>query len=256
MTQGFQVSGRSGLSLAGRTALATGASDGLGAAIARQRTAHGADLVLHGRNEQRLTAAAQDIARAAPDRLVHAITLDLAANGAGATLMKDVKALGLSIDVLVNNAGFAAHGSFAELDGARMAEMIRVNRDAVLDLTRLLLPDMLRRRHGVVLNIASTAGFQPTPTMAVYGPTNAFVLALFEALWVETRGSGVRVAAFCPGPTATGFFDAAASGVPFLTRGRADVETVARRVVAQATAHGAPSVVPGAGNRAVATIYR
>jgi short-subunit dehydrogenase len=129
-------------------------------------------------------------------------------------------AAGVTVDLLVNNAGFASYGPFADEDPDRLAREIQLNCSALVALTARLLPPMLARGRGGVLNVASTAGFQPVPTMAVYGASKAFVLSFTEALWAETRASGVRVLALCPGPTQTRFFETAGNGKEFLTRGR------------------------------------
>ncbi len=120
---------------------------------------------------------------------------------------------GRPVDVLVNNAGFGTYGPFAETDEAREHGMIGVNVDALMGLTRAVLPGMLARRKGGILNVASTIAFQPGPYQAVYGASKAFVLSFGQALWAETRGTGVVVTTLCPGPTATGFVDALGSDV-------------------------------------------
>ncbi|MEY8015666.1 SDR family NAD(P)-dependent oxidoreductase [Mycobacterium servetii] len=117
------------------------------------------------------------------------------------------------MDVLVNNAGFGTYGAFAEIDTGREHELVAVNVDALVRLTHAVLPGMLARGRGGILNVASTIAFQPGPYQATYGASKAFVLSLSQALWAETRGSGVTVTALCPGPTRTGFVDALGSDV-------------------------------------------
>lgn len=190
------------------TALITGASGGIGEAIARQLAARHTDLILVARREDRLQALAATLS-AQHGVQASVIALDLASPDATETLEREVRARGLSVDFLVNNAGFADYGEFHTLDRARQLAMIQVNVTVLTDLTHRFLPDMVTRGRGRVLNIASTAAFMPGPLMAVYYATKAYVLSFSEAVNEELRGSGVHVTAACPGPVATGFQAAA-----------------------------------------------
>ena len=187
-------------------ALITGASAGLGAEFARQLAARGQRLVLAAHRTERLEALAADLGNA------RAVTVDLAAPGAAARLIAEVEQAGESVELLVNNAGFGLHGRLAELDAERQREMIDLNCGALLDLTRAVLPGMIKRKSGGILNVASTAAFQPGPGMAVYFATKAFVLSLTEALHEEVKPHGIRVSALCPGPTRTEFGEVAGFG--------------------------------------------
>jgi short-subunit dehydrogenase len=192
--------------LTGKTALVTGASSGIGAAIATQLAAEGVHLVLVARSSDKLHALAEQLCRQHGVRAT-VLAADLGLRGCGAWLQQQVTAQGLSIDILVNNAGFGSYGAFdsiaAELEQAEIA----VNVAALVDLTHAFLPGMLVRVQGVILNVASTAAFQPGPHMAVYAASKAFVLSFSEALWAEYRGRGIHVAALCPGPVDTAFID-------------------------------------------------
>jgi short-subunit dehydrogenase len=187
-------------------ALITGASAGLGAEFARQLARRGKQLVLVARRMDRLDALAAEIGNA------RAIGEDLSLPGAVARLMADLAAHGDHVETLVNNAGFGLAGKFAALDGARQRAMIDLNVGVLTDLTYAVLPGMVERKRGGILNVASTAAFQPGPGMAVYFATKAYVLSFTEALHEELRGSGVRVTALCPGPTATEFGSVAGFG--------------------------------------------
>lgn len=192
--------------MATSVALITGASAGLGIDFARQLSAKGYRLVLVARRKDRLDALAAELGHA------RAVACDLGASGAVAELMADIKAAGEIVSLLVNNAGFGLGGKFAELDGPRQRAMIDLNCGALTELAHGVLPDMLAKRKGSILNVASTAAFQPGPGMAVYFATKAFVLSFSEALHEEVRGKGVTVSALCPGPTATEFGEVAGFG--------------------------------------------
>lgn len=187
------------------TALITGASSGIGLDLARLFAKDGHDVVLVARSEGRLREIAAELERDCGVK-AHVIAADLAQPDAPRTL---VDALPCAVDVLVNNAGFGITGPFVTTDLAKELEMIQVNVVALTALTKLLLPPMVARRRGRVLNVASTAAFQPGPLMAVYYATKAYVLSFSEAIADELRDSGVTVTALCPGPTSTGFADAA-----------------------------------------------
>jgi hypothetical protein len=190
--------------MTGSTALVTGASGGIGAAIASRLAAEGVGLVLVARSEDALERLATTIhARHGVRPAV--IVLDLAQPGCGARLQQQVQARGIDVDMLVNNAGFGTYGAFESLAPELEQGQIAVNVGAVVDLTHAFLPGMLVRGRGAILNIASTAAFQPCPYMAVYAATKAFVLSFSEALWAEYQGRGVHVAALCPGAVDTGF---------------------------------------------------
>ena len=187
-------------------AVITGASSGLGAIFADQLAKRGHSLVLAGRDEARLKTVAQRI-----DQNVELVVGDLGTNEGVDALIAQLA--DREIDVLVNNAGFGTYGPFAEIDADREHELVAVNVDALTRLTHAVLPHMLARGRGGILNVASTIAFQPGPYQATYGASKAFVLSLSQALWAETRGTGVTVTALCPGPTRTGFVDALGSDV-------------------------------------------
>ena len=178
------------------TALVTGASSGIGEQFARQLADRGHDLVLVARRADRLEKLASELPTTA-----RVLACDLGSDAAG--LPARVRELGVEIELLVNNAGFGTHGRVWELDEGRDAEMVRVNCEAVLVLTRAFLPAMVERGEGGVIVVASTAGLQPLPYEATYSASKAFALTFTEALHAELRGSGVRALAVNPGPVPT-----------------------------------------------------
>ena len=190
------------------TVLVTGASSGIGWELAKCFAADGSRMILVARKRQALEALAEELRRA---QKTHSEVLpaDLSEPGAPARILGHLEAHGVRVDVLVNNAGFGARGGFAQLPLQRQIEMVQVNVTALTHLTGLFLPGMIARRRGGVLNVASTAAFQPGPGMAVYYATKAYVLSFSEALAEELVGTGVTVTASCPGPTATNFGTAA-----------------------------------------------
>jgi short-subunit dehydrogenase len=194
----------------GTWALVTGASSGIGEEFARQLAAKRANLILTARNEQKLRQLGRELIQRAGVQ-TRVVPIDLTRAGGTERLCIAVDALGLVVDHVVNNAGFGAAGKFHEGDEQRLADMVRLNCEAVTVLSRHFLPGMRERGRGGIINVASTAAFQPVPYMAVYGATKAFVVSLSAAMHEEARGSGVRVMALCPGPVPTGF--QAAAGV-------------------------------------------
>ncbi len=190
------------------TALITGASAGIGTVFAQELAARKIDVVLVARSETKLQQLAQQLQDQHSIR-AHVIVQDLTAPSAGASVFDAVKQKGLTIDLLINNAGFGQYGAFAELDGAQQLQMIQLNILALVDLTHQFLPEMRQRGHGSIVNMASPAAFQPIPYFSVYAATKAFVLSFSEALWAENRRYGVRILAVCPGPTDTEFFQEA-----------------------------------------------
>jgi short-subunit dehydrogenase len=193
---------------AGKWVLITGASSGLGEEFARQLAHRGANLILSARSEDKLRFFAEDLARV-NGVSTHYVVADLSEPLGIKALIEAVDALGVSVSHLINDAGVGSTGPFAESDPDSEMRMVRLNCEAVMRLTRHFLPGMLARRDGGVIQVASTSAFQPTPFMSTYGATKAFVLSLSLALAEETRDSGVRVLAFCPGPVLTGFQRAA-----------------------------------------------
>jgi uncharacterized protein len=189
-----------------KVALITGASAGLGVEFARQLSKRGHRLVLAARRKDRLDELARELGNA------RTVAIDLSKANAAAKLVADVEAAGEQIDVLVNNAGFGLIGRFAELDARRLRQMIDLNVGTLTDLCRAVAPVMVARKSGAILNVASTAAFQPGPNMAVYFATKAFVLSFTEALHEELRPHGVHVTCLCPGPTRTEFGDVAGFG--------------------------------------------
>ena len=233
------------------TTLVTGASSGIGEQFALKLGRRGHNLVLTARSENRLHDLAARLRAENPGIDVEVIAADLAQPGSAAALTAEVAARGVEVDVLINNAGFGSHNPVAEEDPDNVAREIQLNCASLVELTVRLLPAMLTRDRGGVLNVASTAAFQPLASMAVYGASKAFVLSFTEALWAETRTTGVRVMALCPGATETGFFDVA--GKEFLTQGRQSADHVAEFGLRAFFNGRAPSVIPGVANKLGAT---
>ena len=189
-----------------RTALVTGASSGIGAAFARALAARGvATLVLVARSEDRLEVLAGELRGGGHGTRVEVVPADLGDPEAPTRIKAETDGRGLTVDLLVNNAGIGSYGYFDERDAAGEQEIVAVNVAAVVALTRLYLPEMVARGDGAILNVASTAAFQPVPFMTTYAATKAFVLSFSEALWAENRDRGVRVVCLCPGKTGTNF---------------------------------------------------
>jgi short-subunit dehydrogenase len=187
-----------------RTALITGASSGIGCELAKILAAQRHNLVLVARDHTRLLGLSAEL-ESRHGITVTAITCDLASPSAPAELLAELRQRSLVIDVLVNNAGFALGGMFAETETAETVSLLHVNVVALTHLTRLLLPGMVARQSGRVLNVASIAGFYPGPLTACYNASKAFVISFSLAISNELKGTGVTVTALCPGPTRTGF---------------------------------------------------
>lgn len=188
-------------------ALVTGASSGIGAAFARALARRGQALVLTARSRDALLDLQRELRR--PDLPVQVVTADLSTDAGVETLLDSIHREGWAVDLLVNNAGFGSGGDFAALDPDRELQMLQLNVRALVRLTHAWLAPMRARRRGAIVNVASTAAFQPVPYMATYAASKAFVFNFSMALWRENRDFGVHVMALCPGTTATNFFDAA-----------------------------------------------
>lgn len=187
-------------------ALVTGASSGIGAAFARALRARGEKLILVARRADRLRSLSQELGG---EEMAAVLPFDLGVAGCGGRLEAAVRQRGLAVDLLVNNAGFGDTGHFSREDPARLAGMVDLNARAVVELSRAFLPGMLARKRGRIINVASTAAFQPCPFFAVYAASKAFVLAFTEALHEELAGTGVTVQVLCPGLTTTEFQEVA-----------------------------------------------
>lgn len=187
----------------------TGASSGIGEGFARRLAAQGHDLVLVARRRERLETLAAELGSAHGIQ-ARAVAVDLADPGGPARLVAEIEEAGLEVHGLVNAAGFGTAGPFADEDPARLAAEIQLDVTALTVLTRLLLPALVAHR-GLLVQVSSTASFQPLPGIAVYAAAKAYVTSLTEAIWSETRGTGLRVLALCPGPTRTEFFQVAGS---------------------------------------------
>lgn len=201
-----------------RTALITGASSGIGKALAENFAKDGYNLVLAARSIARMQALADDLQRRYKITAT-VIGADLETNDGAARLHADIKARNVTIDALVNNAGYGTFGEFKDSALAPELAMMHLNMNTVVVLTRLFLPDLIASR-GKIMNTASTAAFQPGPYMAVYYATKAFVLSFSEAIGAELDGTGVTVTALCPGPTASGFQDKADMHASALVKGK------------------------------------
>ena len=239
-----------------RTALVTGASAGIGLELARLFANDGHDVVLVARGEAKLRALAAELAQAG-GATVHVIAADLGDRTTPERIIAEVRRLGIHVDFLVNNAGFGSNGAFLDLELSRELEMIDVNVAALVALTHHFARPMRERGFGRVLNIGSTAGFQPGPFMATYYASKAFVISFTEALAVELHGTGVSVTCYCPGATATNFAAVAGNDKTrlFQRAGVADAKAVARQAY-RAMQRGKVLEVHGALNLAVMEALR
>lgn len=230
--------------VAGTTTLITGASSGIGRAFAQRLAAAGSDLVLVARRADVLEEVARDL-RARHGVNVLVLAHDLDSPDAAEALVARLQAERVTVDALINNAGLGIHGDLGSAPLASATTQIAVNVNSLTALTALLLPQMLARGRGAIVNVASTAGFQPVPHMAVYSASKAYVLTFTRALWRETRGTGVDVLALCPGATDTAFFATAGDAASVGSRRTPEqvVDTALR-----ALHRGRPSVVDGRGN--------
>src|SRR3982751_133180 len=239
-----------------QTALVTGASSGIGLELAKVLARHGYDLVLVARKRDALEAVAGQI-EGQYDVKAHVFAADLRRREAPESIFDFLHNENIPIAILVNNAGFGLGGEFADTELTRELEMIQVNIAALTHLTKLFLPAMIKAKYGRVLNVSSTAAFQPGPLMAVYYATKAYVLSFSEALAEELRNTGVTVTALCPGPTATDFAEVAhmENSRLFSAFGVADPAEVAKYGF-DAMMHGKRLAIPGIRNKIVAQSSR
>jgi short-subunit dehydrogenase len=236
-----------------QTALITGSSGGIGEEFAVQFAKRKVNLVLVARREDKLAELRAKLLELSPGLTIDVIAADLSVPGAAVELATRIGDLGRVIDILVNNAGVGLHGDFVRQSVGENAAQIQLNCMTLVELTALFMPAMTQARRGLVINVASTAAFQPTPGMAVYGATKAFVLSFTESLWQETKSTGVRVFALCPGATETEFF--ARTGEEFLTNGRQTSQQVVDTAIA-AIDKSTPTVISGLRNAVMANGYR
>lgn len=238
------------------TALVTGASSGIGWEISKLLAADGYDLVCVARNSKKLQSLAKDLEAAFHVR-AEVVAADLSKPDAPERVLTESTRLFGDVDILVNDAGLGVYGQFAETDLAKELESITVNVLALTALTKGVLPGMVRRKSGRILNVASTAAFQPGPLMAVYYATKAYVLSFSEAIANELDGTGVSVTALCPGPTETDFQKRAGISETRLFRGPLVMDS---RRVARAGYEGMKKgrriVIPGVANRAIVQALR
>jgi uncharacterized protein len=237
-------------------ALITGASAGIGAALAREAANDGHDLVLVARRRKPMEALAAELK--STGAVITVIPTDVGRPGAIAELMKTVEQRGLAIDMLINNAGLGDTGRFDQENLERVLSMLQVNIIALTELTRVVLPQMVARKHGKVMLLASLAAFQPGPGMAVYYATKSYVLSFGRAIGHELRGTGVTITTLCPGPTTSEFAEVANMQGVALFEGPVPVMTaaeVARQGYAALKA-GRPEIITGLVNKIIAMSTR
>lgn len=242
-----------------QTALITGASTGIGYELARIFAEKGYDLVLVARNSQKLAQAQKDFEEKFKVS-VSALPKDLSRTNAPEEIFRQLQQDRIPVHVLVNNAGFGVHGPFSDTVLADELEMIQVNLVTLTHLTKLFLKGMLAGGEGKILNVASTAAFQPGPLMAIYYATKAYVLSFSEALSEELRGTGVTVTCLCPGPTETEFLKRANVGHTILTTGKLTGRLLDAKTVAEIGYKGLMKkkrvVIPGLMNQTFAFLAR
>lgn len=238
------------------TTLVTGASDGIGLELARIAAAHREDVVLVARRESTLRDLAKELEQQHGVR-AHVVPADLGQPGAATEVAARVAALGVDVDHLVNNAGFGIYGRFVETALDIELQILQVNIVALTELTKRLVPGMVARGRGRILNIASTAAFLPGPLMAVYYASKAYVLSFSEAIANELAGTGVTVTALCPGPTASGFQKTAhLEGSKLVAGMRLATSRDVAQVGFDAMVAGTRIVVPGVRNKLVSQMPR
>jgi uncharacterized protein len=235
-------------------ALVTGASSGIGECFARALAARGRNVVLLARSKDKLESLAAEL-RGAHSGLAEALPFDLSAVDAAAEVARVLGERRLEIDLLVNNAGFGARGYFWKLALDRQLQMLRLNTQALLELTYRLLPPMIERRQGAIINVSSTASFQPVPYTTAYAATKAFVTSFSLGLAEELRECGVRVVTLCPGGTRTNFFEASRYGQRDLPGGLQPAEEVVEEAMRQLD-RGSGLVVPRLFNKASVFVQR
>jgi short-subunit dehydrogenase len=237
---------------AGQTALITGASSGIGAVFAQTLAGRGIHLILVARSEARLQEQAAELVERYGIR-AEVIAADLSEEYAVRRLKQEIDKRQLSVDILINNAGFGLHGVFIEQDEERLHQQLLVNIAALTELAHAFLPAMVKQGEGSIINVASTAAFQPVPYLAVYAATKAYTLSFSQALYGEYRKKGVQVLALCPGATATSFFDVSGEGAAF---GRKRTSTQVVTTALQALAKGKSVVIDGQANMLTAEMIR
>lgn len=230
------------------TTLITGASSGIGEAFARKLAARGRNVLLVARSEDKLITLCNELGRSNSIRAQH-VTMDLSQPESPSRLFEEAAKRGLTVDMLINNAGFGSFGDFSKLELERELNMIDLNVRSLVELTYRFLGPMRQRKQGAIINVASTAGFQAVPFMATYAATKAFVLSFSEALWEENRPHGIKVMALCPGVTETNFFEAARGEKPpaRVAQTPEDVVETALRGIARGKSH----IISGWSNRAM-----
>jgi short-subunit dehydrogenase len=237
--------------LRGKTAVITGASSGMGTDFARQLAAHGCQLILVARRAERLRELQAEIS-ARSGVSVESVAMDLVAADAPQQLYDQLKAGGRAVDVLVNNASHGLYGEFWTVPWERLRSMLELGMVALTHLTHLLLPDMIAYHSGYILNVASTASFQPSPTYAAYAAAKSYVLSFGEAHHYELRHTGVRCTVLCPGVTRTEFFDVAGQKLTAYQQMTMMESAEVARIGIEAMLKGRPSVVAGRLNAFVA----
>ncbi len=235
------------------TTLITGASSGIGEVFARKLAARGRNVLLVARSEEKLITLCNELGRSNSIRAQH-VTMDLSQTESPARLFEEAEKRGLTVDMLINNAGFGSFGDFTKLELERELNMIDLNVRSLVDLTYRFLVPMRQRKQGAIINVASTAGFQAVPFMSTYAATKAFVLSFSEALWEENRPHGIKVMALCPGVTDTNFFEAARGQKPpaRVAQTPEDVVETALRGLARGKSH----IISGWSNRAMTEAER
>ena len=228
--------------------LITGASSGIGEVFARRLAARGRNVLLVARSDDKLVTLCNELGRSNSIRAQH-VALDLSLPDSAERLFEETKKRGLSIDLLVNNAGFGSFGDFSKADLERELNMIDLNVKSLVELTYRFLQPMRERKQGAIINVASTAAFQAVPFMATYAATKAFVLSFSEALWEENRPFGIKVMALCPGVTETNFFEAARGKKPPARASQTPEEVV--ETALRGLAHGKSHIISGWINRAM-----
>jgi hypothetical protein len=236
----------------GKWALVTGASAGIGVALARELAVHGAKLILTARRKERLDSLATELTAKGTE--VRIVVADLNDPAAAQLIYDATEGAGVTVDILVNNAGLGQFGPFYQSPVEQEVSQVRVNCEAVVRLSRLLVPHMVERRRGWVLVVASTASFQPVPYLTTYAATKAFDRFFALGLAAEVARFGVKVTALCPGTTESEFFEVARSNA-FKGRGVQSAEDVARQGIA-ALARGQRTIIPNFGGRFAAFFVR